>query len=143
MLACCPLFPMIFRHCRFSRSFGADKWGVVATTVVGAERTWPALRPTAMPDLCLTSLGILAVLSMGGGQDQSVCEKAEEVVCVALAEFCRTSHRPISALSVVEVLRHEPQLSQAHAPSWLGACFAFSKLAQPSHLSFLDLYTTT
>lgn len=85
-------------QCRFSRSFGADKWGVVATTVVGAERTWPALRPTAMPDLCLTSLGILAVLSMGGGQDQSVCEKAEEVVCVALAEFCRTSHRPISAL---------------------------------------------
>lgn len=29
---------------------------------LGGRRTWPALRPTAMPDLCLTSFGMVAVV---------------------------------------------------------------------------------
>lgn len=79
-----------------------------------------------------------------GRWSRSKCLRESGRGCVrSLGRILQNEPSSNQCAVAVEVLRHEPQLSQAHAPSWLGACFAFSKLAQPSHLSFLDLYTTT
>ena len=99
----------------FSRSVGAGGCAI-SVMAVGVERTWPALRPTAMPDLCLTSFGILAVLSMGGVRDEVSRRESGRLSARALAIKLRR-HDPLSFL--------QPQAS----------LFVFHKHSRQSRLS--------